>query len=81
VRPDARHADSPAVEQSVADSEAQRLFDAEAKAVRALLAPAFNEPDDTAVAGQGHQDAEGTFQVFQRLLKLKDQRWAASPPL
>src|ERR1700742_336872 len=72
VRPDARRADSAAVEQSVGESEAQRLFEAEAKAVRALLAPAFDEPDDTAVAGQGHHDGEVTFRVFQRLLKLKD---------
>ena len=72
VRPDARRAESAAVEQSVGDSEAQRLFEAEAKAVRALLAPAFDEPDDTAVAGQGHHDGEVTLRVFQRLLKLKD---------
>lgn len=72
VKPDARRADSAAVTQSVADSEAQRLFDAEAKAVRALLAPAFDEPDDAAVSGQGHHDAAITFRVFQRLLKLKD---------
>ena len=31
-----------------------------------------DEPDDTAVAGQGHHDGEVTFRVFQRLLKLKD---------
>ena len=37
-----------------------------------MLAPAFDEPDDTAVAGQGHHDGEVTFRVFQRLLKLKD---------
>lgn len=72
VKPDARRADSAAVAQSVAESESQRLFDAEAKAIRALLAPAFDEPDETAVAGQGHHDSEFTVRVFRRLLKLKD---------
>jgi ParB family chromosome partitioning protein len=76
VKPDTRRADTDAVQGSVAGSAAQSLFEAEAKKVRALLAPAFDkderDEDDTAVAGCAHHDADVTVRVFQRLLKLKD---------
>jgi ParB family chromosome partitioning protein len=73
IKPDSRRADSTAVRESVAASEAHSLFEAEAKKVRALLAPAFKEDDveRDAIAGHGH-DASLTVRVFQRLLKLKD---------
>lgn len=45
VRPDAQRAESKAVAESVADSGAQEAFAAEAKKVRALLAPAFKSED------------------------------------
>ena len=52
-------------------------FDAEAKAVRALLAPAFKDmEDDEGVSGRAHQDSDVTAAVFQRLLKLKDHEVA-----
>lgn len=74
VRPDTRRADSDAIRDSLAASEAQRLFAAEAKQVRKLLAPAFQDldrEDEDRIAGQGHDDTL-TVRVFQRLLKLKD---------
>jgi len=64
------------VRDSVAASEAQVLFEAEAKKVRKLLAPAFDtdagEEESLAVEGLAHGDADLTVRVFQRLLKLKD---------
>lgn len=73
VLPDARRPDSKAVEESVAASPAQTAFAAEAKAVRALLGPAFKDMEDAdGVAGHAHQDSDVTFAVFARLLKLKD---------
>jgi ParB family chromosome partitioning protein len=73
VMPDARRPDSKAVEESVSTSPAQIAFAAEAKAVRALLGPAFKDMEGTdGVAGHAHQDDEVTFAVFARLLKLKD---------
>ena len=73
VAPDARRPDSKAVEDSVSATPAQTLFEAEAKAVRKLLAPAFKDMEDSEqVAGCGHGDADLTVAVFQRLLKLKD---------
>lgn len=74
VRPDNRRAESEAVRDSLAASEAQRLFAAEANQVRKLLAPAFQDldrEDEEHIAGQGHEDTL-TVRVFQRLLKLKD---------
>jgi ParB family chromosome partitioning protein len=75
VRPDARRAENDAVQGSVGASEAQSLFEAEAKQVRKLLAPAFKEEgdddEDGTVAGHCHDDSL-TVGVFQRLLKLKD---------
>ena len=74
VRPDSRRAESEAIRESLAGSEAQRLFEAEAKQVRKLLAPAFQGEggeEGGSVAGQGHDDGL-TVQVFQRLQKLKD---------
>jgi ParB family chromosome partitioning protein len=73
VAPDARRPDSKAVEDSVSATPAQTLFEAEAKAVRKLLAPAFKDMEDSEqVAGCGHSDADLTLAVFERLLKLKD---------
>jgi len=76
VKPDTRRADGKATAESVEGSEAQKLFEAEAKKVRALLAPAFKDedrdPDESDVAGFGYSDPERTVRVFQRLLKLKD---------
>jgi len=41
--------------------------------VRKLLAPAFKDVEDREpVSGCGHNDADLTLAVFQRLLKLKD---------
>ena len=71
VSPDARRADNDAVRESVAQSEAQILFEAEAKAVRKLLGPAL-DGENTSVSGQGHGDDERTVKIFQRLLRLKD---------
>jgi len=74
VRPDNRRAESEAIRDSLAASEAQQLFAAEAKQVRKLLAPAFQDldrEDEEHIAGQGHEDTL-TVRVFQRLLKLKD---------
>src|SRR5580692_6826917 len=54
------------------------MFDAEAKTIRALLAPAFktfpkDEGDDiSSISGRARYDADLTVAVFQRLLKLKD---------
>lgn len=79
VRSDSRRADSKAIGESVADSQARTLFAAEAKAVAKRLAPALRglgdngeEDGDTTVAGRGHQDDGPTVRVFERLLKLKD---------
>jgi ParB family chromosome partitioning protein len=76
VKSDARRADNEAVRESVATSEAQTLFEAEAKKVRKLLAPAFDTDEDDeenlTVAGLTHGDADLTVRVYQRLLKLKD---------
>lgn len=71
VTPDRRRADNDAIRESVAASEAQRLFDAEAKAVRKLLGPVLDKDSD-GVAGQDLGDDDATLAVFQRLLKLKD---------
>jgi ParB family chromosome partitioning protein len=71
VTPDARRTDTDAIRESVNTSEAQSLFDAEAKAVKKLLGPALDK-DSHGVAGQGLGDADLTMKVFQRLLKLKD---------
>lgn len=71
VSPDARRADNDAVRESVAQSEAQILFEAEAKAVRKLLGPAL-DGEHNAVSGQDHGDDERTVKIFQRLLRLKD---------
>lgn len=71
VTPDRRRADNDAIRASAAASEAQRLFDAEAKAVRKLLGSALDKDSD-ALAGQGLGDDDVTLAVFQRLLKLKD---------
>lgn len=73
VTPDSRRADGDAVRGSVTGSEAEALFAKEAKAVRKLLAPAFDEDaSEDQVAGQGGFDGDLTLRVFQRLLKLKD---------
>ena len=78
VKPDVRRADNQAIKDSATTSDAQTLFDAEAKKMRALLAPAFkafpkDEGDDlTSISGRAHYDADLTVAVFQRLLKLKD---------
>ncbi len=74
VKADSRRAENDAVRASIEASEAQDLFEAEAKQVRKLLAPAFKEEgqdEDGAVTGHGHDDSL-TVRVFQRLLKLKD---------
>jgi ParB family chromosome partitioning protein len=71
VSPDSRRAENDTVRESVAQSEAQALFEAEAKAVRKLLGPALDKTSE-AIAGQGFGDGELTIKVFQRLLKLKD---------
>jgi ParB family chromosome partitioning protein len=74
VRPDNRRAESEAIRDSLAAGEALRLFTAEAKRIRRLLAPAFQDSDradEDRVAGQGHDD-DLTVRVFQRLRKLKD---------
>jgi len=74
VKPDNRRAENDAVRASVEGSEAYALFDAEAKQVRKLLAPAFKEdgPDEDGAIAGGCHDASLTVRVFQRLLKLKD---------
>ncbi|HJT42676.1 MAG TPA: ParB N-terminal domain-containing protein [Rhizomicrobium sp.] len=71
VSPEARRADNDAVRESVAQSEAQILFEAEAKAVRKLLGPAL-DGEETAISSQGRGDDERTVKIFQRLLRLKD---------
>jgi ParB family chromosome partitioning protein len=71
VSPDSRRAESDTVRESVAQSEAQALFEDEAKAVRKLLGPALDKASE-AIAGQGLGDGDLTMKVFQRLLKLKD---------
>ena len=77
VKPDAQRADNNAVRDSVAASPAQAAFTAEAKKVRALLAPAFKgverAEDESAVrvCGVRHDD-DLTVRVFHRLLKLRD---------
>jgi ParB family chromosome partitioning protein len=79
VKPDARRADSQAVRESVAASEAEAIFATEAKAIAKMLAPAFKSEDvedddegDTRIVGRAYQDSNLTVKVFQRLLKLKD---------
>jgi ParB family chromosome partitioning protein len=77
VKPDAQRADSNAVRESLTASPAQATFAAEARKVRALLAPAFKgmERDDNEgaarVCGNRNDDAL-TLRVFHRLLKLRD---------
>ncbi len=77
VRADSQRAESKAVSESLTASPAQAKFDAEAKKVRALLAPAFGKDADeeedgpVRVTHRGNDDAM-TVRVFQRLLKLKD---------
>ena len=77
VKLDAQRADSNTVRESLAASPAQAAFAAEAKKVRALLAPAFKgmERDDdegaARVCGNRNDDAL-TLRVFHRLLKLRD---------
>jgi ParB family chromosome partitioning protein len=80
VRPESQRADSKTVSESLQASPAQAAFAAEAKKVRALLAPAFKDSDDRKddeedgtirIAGRQHDD-DFTLAVFQRLLKLKD---------
>ena len=71
VTPDRRRAENDAIRESIAASEAQRLFDAEEKAVRKLVGPVLDKESD-GVAGQGLGDDDVTLAVFQRLLKLKD---------
>ncbi|HEY2010852.1 MAG TPA: hypothetical protein VGH23_17825 [Rhizomicrobium sp.] len=77
VRPDRQSARADAVGESVQASPAQAAFDTEAKAMRALLAPAFksaraDDEEDGGIAGRGHGDSEITIAIFQRLLKLKN---------
>jgi ParB family chromosome partitioning protein len=73
VKPDRRRADNDAIQTSIASSEAAALFDAEAQAVRKLLAPAYGEDlSDEQVTGQGSAAGDLTMAVFARLLKLKD---------
>jgi ParB family chromosome partitioning protein len=79
VKPDSRRAEGEAVRESVAAGPAQGLFEAEAKQVRKLLAPAFkgtdsdlDEDGDSRIAGRGYSDGGLTLRVFHRLLKLKD---------
>ena len=76
VRPDRQSARADAVSESVKASAAQSMFDTEAKAVRALLAPAFKAADvdleGGGITGRGHGDGEFTMAIFQRLLKLRD---------
>jgi ParB family chromosome partitioning protein len=76
VKADACRADTEAVRESVTASPAHKLFEAEAKKVRALLAPAFEATqagaDEDAIAGAGRHDPGVTARVFQRLLRLKD---------
>jgi ParB family chromosome partitioning protein len=69
VSPDSRRPETDAVRDSVAAGEAHALFAAEAKAVRKLLGPAFEDAYDEQIAGQS---GDLTMRVFQRLLKLKD---------
>lgn len=74
VKPDSQRADSKTIGESLAVSAAQTQFEAEAKKVRALLAPALPSEDESGdrVCGAGQHDPETTLRVFQRLLKLKD---------
>src|ERR1700744_1614375 len=73
VRPDARRADSAAVTPRVGGSDAATRFNAEAKAIRGLLAPAFgDEASDEQVAGLSDGAGALTIRVFRRLLKLQD---------
>jgi len=77
VRADAQRADGKAIAGSLASSRAQTTFAAEARKIRALLAPAFRDAGeddaDTAPRVTRHgNDDELTVRVFQRLLKLKD---------
>lgn len=69
VTPDSRRADSDAVRDGAAASEAERLFAAEAKAVRKLLGSALQDAYEDQIAGQS---GDLTFRIFERLLKLKD---------
>ena len=69
VTPDSRRADTDAVRDSAAASEAQRLFAAEAKAVTKLLGPALEDAYEDQIAGQS---GDLTLRIFERLLKLKD---------
>ena len=69
VTPGSRRADTDAVRDSAAASEAASLFTAEAIAVRRLLGPALEDAYEDQVAGQS---GDLTLRVFDRLLKLKD---------
>jgi ParB family chromosome partitioning protein len=77
VNADPQRADNTAVRDSIAASAAQTAFAAEAKKVRALLAPAFKgesfeESDGAVRVVARHGDDALTVRVFQRLLKLRD---------
>jgi ParB family chromosome partitioning protein len=74
VKPEQQRADNKAISESLATSAAQTQFEAEAKMVRALLAPALPPEDESGdrICGSGQHDPDTTLRVFQCLLKLKD---------
>ncbi len=79
VHRDSQSTRSDDLRKSIAASPAQAAFEAEAKKVFALLAPAFKEAGarangrgNTQVSGLATHRPEVTFAVFERLLKLKD---------
>jgi ParB family chromosome partitioning protein len=77
VSPDHAGVRADAIGESLAKSAAQAVFADEAKAVKALLAPAFKgTPNGSGVSGRGCGDDDTTAKVFRHLLTLKDKEVA-----
>ena len=77
VSPDHAGMRADAIGESLAKSAAQAAFADEAKAVKALLAPALKgTPNGSGVSGRGCGDDDTTVKVFRHLLTLKDKEVA-----
>jgi ParB family transcriptional regulator, chromosome partitioning protein len=77
VSPDHAGVRADAIGESLAKSGAQSAFDTEAKAVRALLAPALKgTANGSGVSGRGCGDDDTTVKVFRHMLTLKDKEVA-----
>jgi ParB family chromosome partitioning protein len=77
VSPDHAGVRADTIGESLAKSAAHAVFADEAKAVKALLAPALKgTPNGSGVSGRGCGDDHTTIKVFRHLLTLKDKEVA-----